>query len=63
MEKEKITSTSRTNNMVNYSIEEADAALDVMIATTLSEFDAACQKIDAEYENQSVVPTQNAAEE
>ena len=49
--------------MVNYSIEEADAALDVMIATTLSEFDAACQKIDAEYENQSVVPTQNAAEE
>ena len=36
------------NNKVNYTIEEADAALDKMIQTTLSEFDAACDKIDAE---------------
>ena len=49
--------------MVYYSIEEADAALDIIIKTTLSEFDAACEKIDADYENQSAVPTPIAAEE
>ena len=36
--------------MVNYTIEEADAALETMTETILSEFNAACDKIDAEYE-------------
>lgn len=49
MEK-KITGTNRINNMVNYTIEEADAALELMTETILSEFNAACDKIDAEYE-------------
>ena len=35
--------------MVNYTIEEADAALETMTETILSEFNAACDKIDAEY--------------
>mgnify|MGYP003521686356 FL=1 len=50
MEK-KITSTNRINNMVNYTIEEADAALETITETILSEFNAACDKIDAEYES------------
>lgn len=37
--------------MVNYTIEEADAALETMTETILSEFNAACDKIDSEYEN------------
>ena len=43
-----LTSTNRINNMVNYTIEEADAALETMTETILSEFNAACDKIDAE---------------
>lgn len=41
--------------MVNYTIEEADAALETMTETILSEFNAACDKIDAEHESQSVI--------
>lgn len=62
MEK-KITGTNRINNMVNYTIEEADAALELMTETILSEFNAACDKIDAEYESQSAIQTKIAVEE
>ena len=48
--KKNLTKTNKTNNRVDYSIEEADAALDDMIETTLAEFDAACDEIDAEYD-------------
>ena len=58
MEK-KITGTNRINNMVNYTIEEADAALELMTETILSEFNAACDKIDAEYESQSAIQSKN----
>lgn len=34
--------------MANYTVEEADATLNKMIEMTLSEFDAACDKIDTE---------------
>lgn len=61
--KKKIIETNSSNNMVNYTIEEADTALDAMIQTTLSEFDAACDKIDAEYENQGSISAGVAAEE
>lgn len=59
----KITKTNRPNNMVTYTIEEADAALNTMIEMTLSEFDSACDKIDTEYANQSSVSTKIAVEE
>lgn len=47
---------------VDYTLEEAYAVLDDMIATTLSEFDSACDKIDKEYAQSNISAT-NAAEE
>ena len=41
---------TRINNMVDYTIGEAEVALDDMIKETLSEFNSACDKIDAEHE-------------
>lgn len=41
-------------NKVNYTIEEADADLETMTETILSEFNAECDKIDAECERINV---------
>ena len=41
---------SNSIEIVDYSLEEARAALDEMIEATLQEFDSACDKIDAELE-------------
>jgi hypothetical protein len=51
------------NGNVKYTIEEADAALETMTETILSEFNAVCDKIDAEHESQSVIQTKIAVEE